>query len=512
MGDERFFPAEKTRIPGKRVVRVRSAVAIARTQERHRTQDSIEALVREAVGHLGGMGAFVGPGQTVLIKPNQTGPMLADEGMTTDPRVVVALIRMCRQAGAGKVQVGEASGMDRTWLVMQATGMSSAVRAEGAEVVFFDDCPYRAIDIPGGRAIRRIAMPVPLLDADVVINVPKAKTHHMDPISGALKNWVGVIALGRGREEHHDAAAFAEYVDLMTVTRPALNVCDAIVVGEGDGPIANTPRWCGCILASTDPVALDVTVCRLMGLEPGALQFAAEAADRGLGTADPDAIGISGTSLDEARIEVQRPRQGWDYFPFNVIVGKGVTYAGTFGHWKSIADLFLRDGTWVKAMALSGIPTFLIGDAEDPEFERHVREGPYFVIDDAAPARYRLDPRVHVISGHPVLHTMLPELLRGLGLTLPGTMSNRAQQILRAGEARLYYVPWWQTALETAGTLAILAGSGFAGFLGARLGIGSRRKARDRNGPPHQKSAFGEDTGSGCSSGGEPTLRDQPRR
>ena len=78
-------------------------------------------------------------------------------------------------------------------------------------------------------------------------------------------------------------------------------------------------------------------------------------------------------------------------------------------------------------MPARGVPTFLIGDAEDLNFERHVAQGPYFVIDDAAPARYRLDPRVHVIPGHPALHNMLPELLRGLGLTVPGRLAQRAQ-------------------------------------------------------------------------------------
>lgn len=82
---------------------------------------------------------------------------------------------------------------------------------------------------------------------------------------------------------------------------------------------------------------------------------------------------------------------------------------------------------------------------------------------------------------------MLPELLRGLGLTVPGTLSNRTQQLVRAAEARLYYVPWWQSALEVAGTLAILAGSGIAGFAGARFGIGFRRQSRNAAGDRRKK-------------------------
>ncbi len=283
----------------------------------------------------------------------------------------------------------------------------------------------------------------------------------MDPISGAIKNWVGCIGLHEGRQQHHDRDCFAAFVDVMTVTRPSLNVCDAVIVGEGDGPVANTPRWCGCVLASTDPVALDATICRLFSLDPAKHNFAAEAAERGLGTNNPNEIAIAGVPLEDARIEVRQPRQGWDYMPFNIIVGKQVTYSGTLGHWKSIADAFLKDGTWVKVMATSGIPTFLIGEAEDPEFERHVEQGPYIVIDDAAPERYKLDPRVHFIPGHPALHNMLPEILKGLGLSVPGEMSKRGAELARMGEARLLYVPKLQTAKEAAllGLAVVGAGS-----------------------------------------------------
>jgi uncharacterized protein (DUF362 family) len=470
---ERFFPQAEGSLTTRKAVEAKAAVAIARTVERYRDYRTIYDLTKQAIDLLGGIGSFIKPGQSVLIKPNQTGYFLADEGMTTDPRLVEALIRMCREAGARRITIADGSGMDDTRIVMQATGMTSTVRAAGADVITFDNCEYRNVEIPGGKAIRGIALPVPLLEADVIINVCKGKTHHMDPITGAIKNWVGVIGLNRGRQQHHDTHTFAEYVDIMTVTKPALNVCDAIVVGEGDGPVANTPRWCGCVLASTDPVAMDVTLCRLFSLDPAELKFAAEGAQRGLGTNRPEEIAILGASLDEARIEVRRPRQGWDYFPFNVLVGDEVTYAGTLGHWKSIADAFLKDGTWVSVIAARGIPTFLIGNAEDPEFERHVAQGPYIVIDDAAPARYRLDPRVHFIPGHPVLHNMLPEMLKGLGLTVPGNLIKRGQELMRAGEARLMYVPASQTAKELA-TL-VLAGVGIS-----MLGWLSLRWLRDR--------------------------------
>jgi uncharacterized protein (DUF362 family) len=464
---ERFF-GERAMAPQRRYSGRSATVAIARTTERHRDAESITALTRRAIDLLGGITSFVSPGQRVLIKPNCTGYFLADEGITTDPRLVAALVRLCFQGGASTVTVGESAGMEETGKVLHATGMAAAARAAGARVVAFDECELREVDVPHGRAIRRIALPVPLLEADVVINACKGKTHHMDPVSGAIKNWVGAIPLAL-RMRHHDVHAFTEYVDIMSVMPPALHICDAIVVGEGDGPLANTPRWCGCVLASADPAALDVTLCRLFSLDSDEHKFAAEAAERGLGTNDPECITVVGDTLEEARIEVRRPRRGWDYYPFNVIVGGGVTYAGTLGHWKSIADAFLRDGTWVRTMAVRGVPTFLIGDADDPDFERHVSQGPYFVIDDVAPARYRLDPRVHVIPGHPALHNMLPELLRGLGLSVPGRVTQRVQQWARLAESRLLYVPRAQTMREATRAAAVLGGVGILALGAIRL-------------------------------------------
>ena len=209
-------------------------------------------------------------------------------------------------------------------------------------------------------------------------------------------------------------------------------------------------------------------LARLFSLDHTEHKFAAEGAERGLGTNNPEEIAIVGTSLDRAHIEVRRPRRGWDYYPFNVIVGGEVTYAGTLGHVKSIADAFLKDGTWVRVIAARGVPTFLIGNADDPAFERHVAQGPYFVIDDAAPARYRLDPRVHFIPGHPALHNMLPELLKGLGLTVPGWLTRRGHELVRAGEARLLYVPPAQTVTALAKVVFSGVGTAMLGWLAWR--------------------------------------------
>ena len=129
-------------------------VAIAHTKEKHRSAERVESLVDEALKLLGGISQFVKPGSTVLIKPNQTVYYSAEEGCTTDPLVVGALIRIVQRAGAARVQIGESSGGFFSSLqCMSITGMAAVAEKEGAELIDLgsDETPHRTVDIPGGR-------------------------------------------------------------------------------------------------------------------------------------------------------------------------------------------------------------------------------------------------------------------------------------------------------------------------------------------------------------------------
>src|SRR5829696_8520928 len=127
-----------------------ATVAIAHTSEKHRSRERVLGLVREAVDLLGGISRFVQPGQTVLLKPNQTVFYSAEEGCTTDPLVVGALIRLVKEAGAARVQVGESSGdMFSSLEAMRVSGMAAVAEREGAELLDLgsDDVPNRTVEI-----------------------------------------------------------------------------------------------------------------------------------------------------------------------------------------------------------------------------------------------------------------------------------------------------------------------------------------------------------------------------
>ncbi|MCC6329005.1 MAG: DUF362 domain-containing protein [Acidobacteria bacterium] len=428
-----------------------AVVSIANTREKHRSLERVLGLVREALSHLGGIEEFVKPGQTVLIKPNQTVFYSAEEGCTTDPLVVGALIRLAYEAGAGHVQVGESSGgFFPSSQCMAITGMTAVAEAAGAEVIDLgsDETPNRVVPIPNGLFLKECPIPVPLLDADVIIDAPKAKNHHIEPISGALKNWVGSVNQNWRNHNHGDAEHIPRFMDIMTVTRPTLCVVDALICGEGDGPIANLPRWGGCIIASADPVATDVTICKFLGHDWEKLNFAREAEIRGLGTRT--GIEYAGVPLDQVSFSAWPGHHGFDYLPLNFLVGEGVELAGTVGHVKSALDSMLRRGELNQVIWLKGTPTIMLGAIEDPNFEEHLTEGPYVVFDDAALTKYKNDPRVYFIPGHPVLQTALPELMKGLGVDITGNAMMKWQQFERWGMHNVEY----GTTLHKAATIA----------------------------------------------------------
>lgn len=379
-------------------------VAIAHSNEKHRSFERVLSLVSDALGHLGGIDAFVKPAQAVLIQPS----------LGADPQVVAALVHLTRNAGAGKIQVAECSpNLFSSLDHLRNDELREIAARRGAEMIDLagERVSHREVELSEGRVLHRASLPVPLLEADVIIAVPKARTDYLDVVAGAMQMWLGIV-------NQHPAAVvndedlIGQYADIAALLRPDLCVVDALICGEGDGPAANLPHWCGCILASADPVATDVTIASLLRRDPKKLRFAAAGEERGLGRKEP--IVWLGTTVDKVAFEAWPSHEGFGHLPINVLVGDGVTLFGTIGRVRSALDDLLHAGVLEEVIRNNGTPTIMIGAVDDSEFERHVQEGPYLVFDDAARPKYKTDPRVWFIAGHPVPHAAIADVTRGL--------------------------------------------------------------------------------------------------
>lgn len=274
------------------------------------TPSNVLKAVKEAVDLLGGMERFVLPGQSVLLKPNLLSPRAPESAVCTHPAVVEAVAGLATSVG-GKCSLGDSPSLsgetpESFSRLIHTTGMLDAAERAGIEVVRFDDSA-REREIPSALVFRRFLLSNALDDANVLINLPKFKTHELTLLTGAVKNLFGCVPGRRKIEFHLQAGADPEtfsqiLVDLLRAVRPSLSIMDGIVGMDGQGPSAGRRRNFGLLLASEDSVALDAVACLVAGVDPMAIPTLRLASEQGVGIADPARIEVSGASIEEVRI------------------------------------------------------------------------------------------------------------------------------------------------------------------------------------------------------------------
>jgi len=283
------------------------------------------AMVRRAVAAalapLGGIERFVRPGMRVLLKPNLLLANGVEHAVTTHPRVVQAVAELARTAGAEEVWIGDSPGgpVAHTPQVWHGAGMVAVAEQTGARMVPFDGVMWKRLN----GADYFIARPI--FEADLVINLPKLKTHSLTLYTGAVKNLFGAIPGTRKRDVHCRALGLPDFsralVDVLDLVRPGLTVLDGVVGQEGNGPgMGGTPRPYGVLAASTDGVALDALVAQALGYRTGEVLHLAQAEARGLGLADPARIELEGNrrALDLGSVRLPMARRFVRYIPSSV--------------------------------------------------------------------------------------------------------------------------------------------------------------------------------------------------
>jgi uncharacterized protein (DUF362 family)/Pyruvate/2-oxoacid:ferredoxin oxidoreductase delta subunit len=273
----------------------------------------VRRSVTAALAPLGGIDAFVRPGMKVLLKPNLLSAAGLEKAVTTHPAVVQVVGELVQGAG-GTVLIGDspAGPVELGPEVWRTSGMAEVAEGIGATLAPFDAVTWKRVEGQDYFIAR------PVLEADLVINLPKLKTHALALYTGAVKNLFGTIPGGRKREIHLRAPGIADFsralVDVLDLVRPGLTLMDGVIGQEGEGPgTRGTPRRYGCVAASTDPVSVDAVLSTAMGFRSGQVTHLEQAAARALGTADPDAIRVVG-DLEALRFgRVKLPSTHW-YF------------------------------------------------------------------------------------------------------------------------------------------------------------------------------------------------------
>jgi uncharacterized protein (DUF362 family) len=255
------------------------------------------AITRAAVDALGGMKRFVKPGADVIVKPNICVDYHSYEyAATTNPWVVGALVTMCREAGAKRVRVMDQPFGGTAQGAYQISGIADAVRKAGGEMEVMTPIKFVEANIPDGRDIHRWNVYDDILKADLVINVPIAKTHSLGLLSLGGKNLMGVIT----QPARFHANLGQRVADLMSRVRPGLTVVDAVRILVRNGPTGgslNDVVQKDTVIASADPVAADAYATAFFNIPPDRISYIKAAADMGLGTLDWKALKVAETEI-----------------------------------------------------------------------------------------------------------------------------------------------------------------------------------------------------------------------
>ncbi|SHF11289.1 Uncharacterized conserved protein, DUF362 family [Desulforamulus putei DSM 12395] len=266
-------------------------------------QQQVAASLDRLLQHFGGMQSFIRPGQIVAVKPNLIAKKKPEEAATTHPSVVEAVVTLVQKAGGKPFIVDSPGGPSSKGLlnaVYRATGMAAVAERTGCGLSL--DTTEMTLAHPGGKAVKQLTVLKALAEADVIIGLPKLKTHCMTRYTGAVKLMYGAIPGLKKAQYHFNMQRLEQFsnllIDINTLLPTSLTVMDAVVGMEGDGPTAGSPREVGLLLASPSPYALDVVCANLIGINPTGLPFIRLSMERGL-CPEPSGIHLTGDPLPE---------------------------------------------------------------------------------------------------------------------------------------------------------------------------------------------------------------------
>ena len=250
-----------------------------------------------------GLSQYLRPGMHVLIKPNLVLKRSPEEATTTHPVIVEAIVRCVQEYGVTDITIADSPGGPFTESALHGiyamSGMSGVAERTGAKLNY--DTGSFVRKRMENKLVHRFTLIQPIQNADFIINAVKVKTHGMTMLSGGVKNLFGTVP-GLMKPEFHwrvpDKSQFCEMlVDLCETIAPNLTIADAVVSMEGDGPTGGVPKQTGFLLSSLSPYALDMALCKMIGLSFGEVYTVKHAVERGLCPKDISDIRIVGDEL-----------------------------------------------------------------------------------------------------------------------------------------------------------------------------------------------------------------------
>lgn len=261
--------------------------------------DYVKSVIEESLKPLGGISNFVSYGDKVLLKPNMLMASDPSEHITTHPIVVEAVANLVIEAGGIPVIGDSPAGLiNNLNSFYKKTGFFDVADRLGIELANFEkEGSYikhlNGFDYPIAKRV---------IDSDVVINLPKIKTHGLTIFSCGIKNMYGTVPGFRKGDFHRyspNPSDFAErVVDIFSFSKPDLTIVDGIYGMDGMGPSGGNSKFIGVIISSNDAVALDNVICKALGKDVDKIHVNRIAKERKLGTSDLNDVKIYGDDIN----------------------------------------------------------------------------------------------------------------------------------------------------------------------------------------------------------------------
>lgn len=298
-----------------------------------------DAKIEELLSLMGGMGQFAKSGEKITLKANLLGAAAPEQAVSTHPAIVAAVGTLAKNEGAKPlIADSPGSGYRHTEATLKklytTCKMYDAAQKAGIDINM--DIGYGEVSYPQGNVIKRLEVINPILEADGVFNLCKMKTHVFMHMTGAVKNHFGIIP-GLSKIGYHaklhDKDRFADMLlDLALYVSPRLSIMDAVLAMEGDGPgVSGTPRHVGLLLASTNPIALDIVAGEIMGLAREQNPILRAAEKRGLPCKIED-VEVIGEELSNIKINNYK-------FPGTIAEGVGLSMGRSKGNNPLIGNI-----------------------------------------------------------------------------------------------------------------------------------------------------------------------------
>lgn len=272
---------------------------------------NVRNAIKESLDLLGGIEKFVKPGNKVLLKVNAIIGFQPERAATTHPAVILAMAGFVKEAGGIPI-VGDSSGaFGFTGQSLEMCGIAKAAREAQAELMNFESTGTYSVNIDG-KILKNINIAKPVMDCDVLISMPKMKTHQLTKYTGAVKNFYGVIP-GTGKAKIHQFApsevSFSHaVVDIYSALKPKLAVMDGIVGMEGEGATNGTPISSNVVMSSADCVSLDAVASEVMGFFHKDILTTRFAHERNLGVGEIKDIRILGQQIKDVKMDFKKSR------------------------------------------------------------------------------------------------------------------------------------------------------------------------------------------------------------